>query len=117
MSESLQKGRPRRLWWIGILVIAAGTVCVLWLYYRYSAFRFRGDATITDRGQLSYPRYCIEFPVVSLNSPGRWTWNVEGLPPVPWTLQLQIQGTGDYEELQKVSTYVECVLRDQEGKV
>jgi hypothetical protein len=80
---------------------------------------FEGDGTLTDRGALSYhPRYQIRLqPAISLAAAGRCEFKFKGVPSVPLSLMLEIQGEGDYVLLRNLRTSVRVAVQDAEGKV
>jgi hypothetical protein len=73
----------------GVLVVLASTLPVFF-DLRYDPARLEGDATITDHGFWSYPRYEIRFPSLSLKSLGTHTYVCKGLPPETLRLMLQM---------------------------
>src|SRR5207249_11593555 len=116
MGRGTMKARPRGVRLVAgifcaLLVLGIGLVA----FSCFSRRSFRSDGTMSDR-PWSYPRYRVECSEISLNSPGQWTWNMEGLPAVPLTLKLEMVNKGDYEALGKCRTYAECVLTEQNGK-
>ncbi len=73
----------------GVFVILASTL-LIFSALRYAPSQLEGDATITDHGFWSYPRYEIRFPTLSLKNPGTHTYMCKGLPPETLRLMLQM---------------------------
>src|SRR5207244_3493337 len=85
-------GSRKKLFVLGLGVIALG---VAFFALRFSPSKHvrssqEGEVIITDNGFLSYPRYEIRFPKISLKTTGTHRFELEGLPNEKLRLWLEM---------------------------
>src|SRR5262249_19287035 len=101
--------------------VAITVLSLAWLAFPYRPSRYRGDGTITDRGLWSFPRYRVKIPPMELPAERGRRYRLQGTPPVPLTLKLEVVGPraldeNDFETLASMGTRVAVTIADDLGK-
>jgi hypothetical protein len=82
--------KPKAIASIGVVVLTALTVVVL--FVPHSVWSYRGPGTMRDYGVLGYPRYELKLPSMSVGDKYR-SFSFTGVPSEEMSLELYVVGT------------------------
>ena len=118
--ETEETSNTERRWLIlslAVTILITFGLAMLMMFWPYTTREFRGDGKIEDTGFWSYPRYHVTFARISVTESGERVFHCSGLPPMPLTFQLNIDGNGDYDDLSSLDTFVDVQLRTADGEI
>jgi hypothetical protein len=97
---------------LAIIGAASLSACNPW-----SSVLYHGDGTLSDRSELSRPRYVITFNKIPFFEVGTYQFHFRGLPHEQMTLVLHTDENSSLheDELKSMQTSIEAALVDSHG--
>jgi hypothetical protein len=82
----------------------------------YQGWQYRGG-TFTNHGLLARPRYVAQFPEISLNLPGSYTFTFSRFPASGADVILETPSEPPDQAVRKLTTQLRIRIEDQNGRV
>jgi hypothetical protein len=105
-------GRAR----IVLAFVIALTCSACYIGTHYQGWQYRGGR-FTNHGLLTRPRYVAQFPEISMNLSGRYTYTFSRFPASDAGVVLETPGAPPDEALRGLATHVRIRIEDQNGRV
>lgn len=98
-----------------ILISVTVLIATLWVADEYPAMRFRGDGKFSGGPVFGY---WIRMQPIPFSRPGEYVFRFHGTPSEEMSLQLYADGKSheNRPELTNLSTHLEALLLDQQGR-
>ena len=105
---------------ISAFVIAGAALLALGWCSPWHGLIYRGDGTLLDQGEWSFPRYVLRLNKISFSRPGEYVFHLRGLPRERLTLAFRVikwpDNLSDLSALKSNHPEIDIVITDGQGK-
>src|SRR5262245_41555984 len=105
-------GRTRIL--LALVIALAGSACYVGTHYQ--GWQYRGGR-FTNYGLLPRPSYVAQFPEISINRPGHYTYTFSRFPASDAGVILETPSAPPDEAVRRLTTQLRILVEDQHGRV
>ena len=105
-------GRTRIV--LALLIAFACSACYVGTHYQ--GWQYRGGR-FTNHGLLARPRYVAQFPEISINLPGSYTYTFSRFPASDAAVVLETPSAPPDEAVRRLTTQLRIRIEDQNGRV
>src|SRR5215217_5289869 len=99
-----------------LIGLACSACYVVYVGTHYQAWAYRGGR-FTNHGLLTRPRYVAQFPEISINLPGSYTYTFSRFPASDAGVILEMQSAPPDEAVRRLTTHLRIRIEDQNGRV
>jgi hypothetical protein len=97
-----------------LLIALACSACYVGTHYQ--GWQYRGGR-FTNHGLLTRPRYVAQFPEISINLPGSYTYSFSRFPASDAGVILETPSAPPDEAVRRLTTQLRVRIEDQNGRV